>query len=44
MSLGEMTDGKLRILRAVSTLLEDPSSKITISKIAKTVHVTDAAI
>ena len=44
MSLGEMTDGKLRILRAVSTLLEDPSSKITISKIAKAVHVTDAAI
>lgn len=44
MSLGEMTDGKLRILRAVSTLLEDPSNRITISKIAKTVHVTDAAI
>lgn len=44
MGLGEMTEGKLRILRAVSTLLEDPSSRITISKIAKTVHVTDAAI
>tara|TARA_R110000868_G_scaffold218576_2_gene469346 strand:+ start:269368 stop:269958 length:591 start_codon:yes stop_codon:yes gene_type:complete len=44
MSLGEMTEGKLRILRAVSTLLEDPAGRVTISKIAKTIHVTDAAI
>ena len=44
MSMGEMTDGKLRILKAVATLLEDPSAKVTISQIAKTIHVTDAAI
>lgn len=44
MSLGEMTPGKLKILKAVATLLEDPSAKITISQIAKTIHVTDAAI
>lgn len=44
MSLGEMTPGKLKILKAVATLLENPSAKITISQIAKTIHVTDAAI
>ena len=44
MSLGELTPGKLKILQAVATLLEDPGAKITISKIAKSCHVTDAAI
>lgn len=40
----QMSDGQLRILKAVATLLEDPSSKITISQIAREVHVTDGAI
>ena len=44
MSLQEMTPGKLKILKAVATILENPSAKITISSIAKTIHVTDAAI
>lgn len=44
MSLQEMTPGKLKILKAVATILEDPSAKITINSIAKTIHVTDAAI
>ena len=44
MSLHEMTPGKLKILKAVATILENPSAKITISSIAKTIHVTDAAI
>ena len=44
MALGDMTDGKLRILKAVATLLEDPSAKVTINNIAKTIQVTDAAI
>lgn len=39
-----MTDGQLRILKAVATLLEDASNKITISQIAREVHVTDGAI
>ena len=44
MSLGEMSQGKLRILKAVSEILEDPSAKITINKIARGVNVTEAAI
>lgn len=39
-----MSDGQLRILKAVATLLEDASQKITISQIAREVHVTDGAI
>jgi len=44
MSLVDLTPGKLRVLKAVSGLLEDPSAKVTISRIAKSIHVTDAAI
>lgn len=39
-----MSPGKLKILKAVSTLLEDPATKVTISRIADEVHVTEAAI
>jgi TetR/AcrR family transcriptional regulator len=39
-----MSPGKLKILKAVSTLLEDPSVKVTICRIADEVHVTEAAI
>lgn len=44
MSITQMSPGRLKILKAVSTLLEDPSSKVTISRIADEVHVTEAAI
>ena len=39
-----LTPGQLRILKAVALLLEDPNNKITISQIAKEIHVTDGAI
>lgn len=41
---GEMTDGQLRILKAVATLLENPANKITVQRIATEIHVTDGAI
>lgn len=41
---GEMTDGQLRILKAVATLLENPANKITVQRIAAEIHVTDGAI
>ncbi len=44
MSITKMSPGKMKILKAVSTLLEDPSVKVTISRIADEVHVTEAAI
>ncbi|MDE0723680.1 MAG: TetR family transcriptional regulator [Alphaproteobacteria bacterium] len=44
MSLTNLSPGKLKILQAVATLLENPSEKVTISKIADVVGVTDAAI
>lgn len=44
MSLINLSPGKLKILQAVATLLENPSEKVTISKIADVVGVTDAAI
>ena len=44
MSLGNLSPGKLKILKAVSELLEDPSTKVTINTIAGAVHVTEAAI
>lgn len=40
----EMTGGQLRILKAVVTLLENPSNKITVQRIAQEIHVTDGAI
>lgn len=43
-NLGEISAGKLKILKAVSEILEDPSAKITISRIARSVNVTEAAI
>lgn len=43
-NLGEISPGKLKILKAVSEILEDPSAKITISRIARGVNVTEAAI
>lgn len=39
-----MSEGQLRILKAVATLLEDASNKITISQIARETYVTDGAI
>lgn len=39
-----LTQGQLKILQAVAVLLENPNSKITISRIAKEIHVTDGAI
>jgi len=39
-----LSPGKLRILQAVASLLEDPSSKITISRLAAKISVTEAAI
>jgi TetR/AcrR family transcriptional regulator len=41
---GDMTDGQLRILKAVATLLENPANKITVQRIATEIHVTDGAI
>jgi AcrR family transcriptional regulator len=39
-----LTSGQLKILKAVAVLLEDPSRKITINRLAKEIHVTDGAI
>lgn len=41
---GELSQGQLRILKAVATLLENPASKITVQRIAQEIHVTDGAI
>lgn len=41
---GEMSQGQLRILKAVATLLENPANKITVQRIAQEIHVTDGAI
>ncbi|MDD9911538.1 MAG: TetR family transcriptional regulator [Alphaproteobacteria bacterium] len=40
----KLTTGQLKILQAVATLLENPSQKITINRLAKEIHVTDGAI
>lgn len=40
----ELTPGQLRILKAVVALLENPSNKITVQRIAQEIHVTDGAI
>lgn len=40
----DLSDGKMKILRAVTTLLEDPSVKITVNRIAKQISVTEAAL
>jgi TetR/AcrR family transcriptional regulator len=40
----ELKPGQLKILKAVATLLENPSVKLTIAEVAKEVGVTDAAI
>lgn len=41
---GEMSQGQLRILKAVAALLENPATKITVQRIAQEIHVTDGAI
>lgn len=43
-STSELTAGQLRILKAVATLLENPSNKLTVQRIATEIHVTDGAI
>lgn len=43
-SANELKPGQLRILKAVATLLENPSGRITINRVAQEVGVTDAAI
>lgn len=40
----ELRPGQLKILKAVSTLLENPSGRITVARLAQEVGVTDAAI
>lgn len=40
----QMSSGKMKILKAVTTLLEDPNQKITIGRIAGHLSVTDAAL
>lgn len=40
----DLTGGQLRILKAVATLLENPSNKLTVQRIATEIHVTDGAI
>ena len=44
MDVQSLSPGKLRILQAVASLLEDPSSKITINRLAAKISVTEAAI
>lgn len=39
-----ISQGKLKILKAVATLLEDPAMRLTISRVARQISVTDAAI
>lgn len=39
-----LSEGKLKILKAVATLLEDPTTKITINRISTQLSVTEAAI
>ena len=41
---GELSQGQLRILKAVATLLENPANRITVQRIAQEIHVTDGAI
>lgn len=41
---GDMSQGQLRILKAVATLLENPATKLTVQRIAQEIHVTDGAI
>ncbi len=40
----QLSDGKMKILKAVTTLLEDPSNKITVNRIANHIAVTEAAL
>lgn len=40
----QMSSGKMKILKAVTALLEDPNRKITIGRIAGQLSVTDAAL
>lgn len=40
----QMSSGKMKILKAVTALLEDPNQKITIGRIAGHLSVTDAAL
>ncbi len=40
----DLSDGKMKILRAVTTLLEDSSIKITVNRIANQISVTEAAL
>ncbi|MFZ2620430.1 MAG: TetR family transcriptional regulator [Alphaproteobacteria bacterium] len=39
-----MTPGQLKILKAMATLLENPSKKLTVNQLAKEIHVTEGAI
>lgn len=40
----QLSNGKMKILKAVTFLLEDPSHKITVGRIAGHLSVTDAAL
>ena len=40
----QMSPGKMKILKAVTILLEDPNQKITVGRIARHLSVTDAAL
>jgi len=40
----DLSSGQLRILKAVASLLENPSNKLTVQRIASEIHVTDGAI
>lgn len=40
----QMSEGKLKILKATADLLEEPGQRLTVNRIARQVSVTDAAI
>ena len=40
----QLSAGKMKILKAVTVLLEDPNQKITVGRIARHLSVTDAAL
>ena len=40
----DLSEGKMKILRAVTTLLEDSANKITVNRIANQISVTEAAL
>jgi len=40
----QLSPGKMKILKAVATLLEDPSAKLTVNRIANHISVTEAAL